>query len=320
MNLSNSHHSSTLHKDSATGAFTDKQCLLGLANAGSKINLAKSTYALSRSSGTHHSNQRGRGMEFLESRHYQPGDDIRSIDWRVTARTGKTHTKVFAEEKEQPVFVLCDQSPYMFFGSKVRFKSVQATNIASLIAWSSLKQGDRFGGEILGKDNESRLFKLSRNRSRLLQFIEQMTEMNHALSNHDSADFGEIAEKLHQLRYLLMPGSRLYVISDLFAYTDTALKALAQLSAHTQITLFAVNDPLEISPPCTGQTQISLGDRVMSVILSKEQKQTIENQYETRKQQVVQYLNNWNIPLIPVSTTDDPVDLFNVGKKHNYKK
>ncbi|GLQ30725.1 DUF58 domain-containing protein [Litoribrevibacter albus] len=306
---------------SCMGAYADKQTLLQLAAAGSKINLAKATYALSRNSGTHHSNQRGRGMEFIESRHYQPGDDIRSIDWRVTARTGKTHTKVFAEEREQPVFVLCDQSPYMFFGSQVRFKSVQATNIAALIAWSSLKQGDRFGGEILGENSHSELFKLSRNRSRLLQFLEKSVEMNHRLNNHCSANYSALAKKLHQLKYMVTPGTRLYVLSDIYAYTPNALKALAQLSAHTEITLFAINDPLEIEPPCTGQTRISLGGQVMSVLLSKQQQQTIVNHYQNHYQQVVSYLNNWNIPLISVNTTDNPIDLFNTrASKHRLTK
>jgi len=296
---------------SSKGAYTDKQLLLQLATAGSKINLAKATYALSRNSGTHHSNQRGRGMEFLESRHYQPGDDIRSIDWRVTARTGKTHTKVFAEEREQPVFVLCDQSPYMFFGSQVRFKSVQATNLASLIAWSCLKQGDRFGGEIIGCDGNSKLFKLSRNRSQMLQFIEQMAELNQALNKQQAADYSVLTHKLQQLKYLLPPGSRLYVISDLFSYTPEALKSLAQLSAHTQITLFAVNDPLEIEPPCAGETRISLGNQVVSVALSKDQQRRISEQYLTMQNEIVSYLNNWNIPLISVSTEENPVDVFN---------
>ncbi len=303
------------------GPFVDKATLLELANAGSKINLAKATYALSRSSGTHHSNQRGRGMEFLESRHYQPGDDIRSIDWRVTARTGKTHTKVFAEEREQPVFVFCDQSPYMFFGSQTRFKSVQAANLASLIAWSSLKKGDRFGGEIMGEGGESALFKLSRNRSRLLQFLEKTAEMNQRLNNHCSANFESLAEKLHQLKYMITPGTRLYVLSDLYAYTPNALKALAQLSAHTEISLFAINDPLEIEPPCTGQTRISLGGKVMSVMLSKQQQKSITDHYQNHYQSVVRYLNNWNIPVISVSTTDNPIDLFNTkASKHRLSK
>jgi len=85
---------------------------------------------------------RGRGMDFSEVRQYEPGDDVRTIDWRVTARTGKAHTKLFQEEKERPVMILTDQSHGMFFGSVFAFKSVIAAQAAALIAWSALSQGD----------------------------------------------------------------------------------------------------------------------------------------------------------------------------------
>ena len=77
-------------------------------------------------SGNYLSRNKGRGMEFDEVRHYQTGDDIRAIDWRVTARTGKTHTKLFREELERPVLIATDLSNTMHFGSKLLFKSVQA--------------------------------------------------------------------------------------------------------------------------------------------------------------------------------------------------
>jgi len=87
---------------------------------------AKSLPATRQLSGNYLANIKGRGMEFAEVRHYQPGDDVRAIDWAVTARTGKAHTKLFQEEKERPVFLLVDLSDSMIFGSQFVFKSVQA--------------------------------------------------------------------------------------------------------------------------------------------------------------------------------------------------
>ena len=84
-------------------------------------------------SGQYLAKTKGRGMEFDEARHYQPGDDVRTIDWRVTARTGKTHTKVFREEKDRPIFILCDLLPSMYFGSSLLFKSVQASISAYML-------------------------------------------------------------------------------------------------------------------------------------------------------------------------------------------
>lgn len=304
---------------SATGVYAEKEQLFSLAEAAERINLSKATRAISQSSGLHHSNQRGRGMEFLESRHYQPGDDIRSIDWRVTARTGKTHTKVFSEEKEQPVFVVCDQNPYMFFGSQVRFKSVQAANLASLIAWSSLKQGDRFGGEIISPDIETEdqgqnisvnLFKLARNRSRLLQFIDRLSEANHQLNRSLKTDYQALEKSLFQLKYLIPPGTRLYIITDLFALTETALKSITELAAHNQITVFSVFDPLELRPPNTGMTKVSNGKRIFNLLLNRKRQQDIYQNNQQIYQAVKQFLMRWNIPLISVATNENPAELF----------
>ena len=98
---------------------------------------------------------KGRGMEFSESRPYQPGDDIRHIDWRVTAKSGKTHTKLFREERERPVMLVLDQSRSMFFGSQKRLKSVQATRTASLLGWRAIKAGDRVGAIIFSEKEHS---------------------------------------------------------------------------------------------------------------------------------------------------------------------
>src|SRR5690554_5148832 len=91
---------------------------------------------------------KGRGMEFDEFRHYQAGDDIRAIDWRVTARTGTPHTKLFREERERPVFVVVDLSHSMQFGTQLLFKSVQACHLAAVVAWLTVARGDRIGAVI----------------------------------------------------------------------------------------------------------------------------------------------------------------------------
>ena len=85
----------------------------------------------------HASRFRGRGVDYAESRVYQPGDDIRQMDWRVTARTGRPHTKLFTEERERSVLVVLNCNPSMRFGTRLRFKSVQAARAAALLAWAT---------------------------------------------------------------------------------------------------------------------------------------------------------------------------------------
>ena len=120
--------------------------LIGLRFEASRMPLPRNIRATHPISGQLRSKIQGRGVDFSEVRLYQPGDDVRSIDWRVTARTNQPHTKLFQEEKERPVLVLIDQGASLFFGSKVRFKSVAAARLGLSIAWSALAEGDRVGG------------------------------------------------------------------------------------------------------------------------------------------------------------------------------
>ncbi|MFT6038708.1 MAG: hypothetical protein ACI9TP_001500, partial [Candidatus Azotimanducaceae bacterium] len=128
------------------GAYTDIRELIRLRHGSKEIDIVTSAKARHPLSGLLSSNFRGRGIDFAEVRTYEPGDDVRTIDWRVTARTGAPHTKLFQEEKERPVLILVDQSQPMFFGSRVAFKSVIAAEVGALLAWTALTRGDRVGG------------------------------------------------------------------------------------------------------------------------------------------------------------------------------
>ncbi len=129
---------------------------------------------------------RGRGIDFAEVRVYQPGDDIRTIDWRVTARTGVAHTKLFQEERERPVLLLVDQSSSMYFGSRVMFKSVLAARTAALLAWAVLERGDRIGG-IVFSEHGHREIRPRRNKHAVLRLLNELHGFNQALGKEPSA-------------------------------------------------------------------------------------------------------------------------------------
>ncbi len=168
------------------GAYTDIRDLIRLRYAVRELDsltLPKSTNPLA---GLLTSNFRGRGTDFAEVRVYQPGDDVRTIDWRVTARTQTPHTKVFQEEKERPVLILVDQSISMFFGSQVAFKSVIAAEAAALIAWTNLDRGDRVGG-IVFTENHHREVRPRRSKHSVLRLLHEIHDFNHLLSRQASS-------------------------------------------------------------------------------------------------------------------------------------
>lgn len=123
----------------------DADELVALRASGERLRPVRAQTARSALGGGHRSGFHGRGMDYRESRHYQPGDDIRNMDWRITARSGHAHVKVFDEERERPVVVLVDFSASLFFASQGVFKSVQAARLAALIGWSTIGHGDRIG-------------------------------------------------------------------------------------------------------------------------------------------------------------------------------
>ncbi|MBT5031007.1 MAG: DUF58 domain-containing protein, partial [Proteobacteria bacterium] len=136
----------TTLKQDASGIYVDLGLLLSSRGWARDLKLFARQAARAMLLGETRSKFRGRGMEFEEVRQYQPGDDIRNIDWRVSARTGGTYTKLFCEERERPVHIVVDQRNSMFFGSAQRFKSVLAAEVASALAWAALAGSDRIGG------------------------------------------------------------------------------------------------------------------------------------------------------------------------------
>ena len=220
----------------------------------SLINLAATKSSHGKMSGNYLARSKGRGMEFDEVRHYQNGDDIRAIDWRVTARTGKTHTKLFREEVERPVLIATDLSTSMLFGSRLLFKSVQAAHVASLVAWHAKSRGDRIGGVVFNQTNHTELKPRSRQQG-VLHYLHGLVKI-HADSLHsagEKTDRNKAAQAFEQncarLRQLAKPGSLVYLITDAFNLSDEAIRHLANISRHCELVVCMISDPLEQQLP-----------------------------------------------------------------------
>ncbi|QUN07613.1 DUF58 domain-containing protein [Shewanella yunxiaonensis] len=190
---------------------------------------------------------KGRGMEFAEVRHYQHGDDVRTIDWRVTARTGKAHTKLFVEERERPVLLLVDLKHSLYFGSTLLLQSVQVAHLAATLGWNAIQQGDRLGALIVG-DNKRRELKPRTREHGILALISAMTEVHkHQLEHLEtpvSASQGLMAQSCRQLVRLTKPGSQVWLITDGNGFDDDCRQSLSALTRHNEVAAFVVTDPL----------------------------------------------------------------------------
>ncbi len=218
-----------------------------------------------RLAGSYLTKHKGRGMEFDEARHYQPGDDIRAIDWRVTARTGKTHTKVYREERERPVFLFCDYLPSMAFGTQLLTKAVQAAHVSSLISWSAAARGDKVGALIFNQQQHKEIKPLTRKKAVLrvcheLLALHAQSEQSKPSKNKDEIAF---ADACARARRLARPGSLVYLISDFQHLSTPAIGHLNHLTRHCEVRAVIINDPIEHNLPALNTPQaVSVSDGI----------------------------------------------------------
>lgn len=257
-------------------------------------------------SGQYRSKLKGRGLDFDESRHYQPGDELRNFDWRVTARTGQAHTKVFHEEKERPVIVAVDQRLAMGFGSKARFKSVQAAELAALTIWAAKARGDRVGA-LLWNNTDQQIFKPGLSRAQLLQIMQALCRYNQSLALAISAQQPlnldqSLADIFRELRRLAKPGYHIIFISDFDGFDQQCLRQLHILKRHCDVSAYQIYDDLERQLPNSGKLRFSDGWNETEI--STRSSHTRDSFYKARKKfdaSLLEGLNQLRIPLLQIA-------------------
>jgi len=207
--------------------------------------------------GRHFSPARGRGMEFDDLRLYQPGDDIRQLDWRLLARTGELHTRLYREERERPVFLLLDMSATMQFASQGHFKSLLAAYAAALVGWAAQRAGDRVGGQIIHADGSSTLRKPVSARQGVAGLIAAMAA---AVGAEGKQSAGLLAA-LQQAEKLLPSGTQLYLFSDFRDLNPALIKLIQRLARRCELQLVLLSDPLERALPLKQSLSFQHGEQ-----------------------------------------------------------
>jgi len=254
---------------------------------------------------------RGRGMDYAESRIYTPGDDIRSIDWRVTARSGKTHTKLYAEERDRPVMTLVDFSPSLYFGTKEAFKSVIAARLAATIAWTAAFNSDRIGGTLLTPKERFDLRPLA-GRKGVLALIHALVKATKApvAENSDSS----LEQILHHGMRTIRPGSRIFLISDFYQHDQNLERNLSRLRRHNDLILCQIIDPLELQAPPPGFYNISNGhEQARLNTRGAGIRKAYSEKFDEQRENLSRIANNLKIPYLKVVSGDDIAGIMRRG-------
>lgn len=272
--------------------------------------------------GAYVSHFRGRGMEFDESRPYQPGDDPRNIDWRVTARSTTAYTKLFREERERPVLLMVDLSRSMHFATRGSYKSVVASRAAALLAWAAHHRGDRLGGLVFG-DTTHREVKPRLGRQAALRFVHELVEHAdwpardgavggpHASRAARAAIEAPLTQAMAALRRVARPGTLVAVLSDFTDFSRAAQSYLAGVARHSEVMAVFVSDPLERELPPPGRYRlVSREDEMAIETFARRARREYQELYREREEALERFCRRYGVHLMPLSTDQDPIRIL----------
>ncbi|WIY26097.1 DUF58 domain-containing protein [Parasedimentitalea psychrophila] len=252
------------------------------------------------------SRMRGRGLNFEELRDYLPSDDVRSIDWKVTARTGKPYVRVFTEERDRPTLIVVDQRMSMFFGSVLNMKSVTAAECAALAAFRILDQGDRVGGIVFGDETIAEI-RPQRSRAALNRFLTAIADANSQLR----ADAPNVAPMgldrvLKSVSRIAPRNHLILVFSDFDVITDLTRKLVSGLSRHNDLVLGLVSDPMADDLPEDLHLVISDGQFQAEIHTgNKTVHRDLREMSQGRLAEVLDWQRTLGVPVLPLSSAED---------------
>ena len=263
-------------------------------------------------SGDYLSRFKGRGMEFDEVRPYMPGDDVRNMDWRVTARTGKAHTKLFREERERAVFLSVDYRSPMHFATRGVFKSVVAARLAGLLSWAANHHGDRIGGQIF-TDQMQKEFKPQRGKQAVLRFLRQLAELSALQPKNDRSETDNISslhQALSRLVHHTRPGSLIFLFSDFRGLNKSNEFHLIRLSRHCEVNLVFIFDPLERELPERGDFRFTNGSRDIAYHGENSVAERYNNRFVQHYNHLKELAFGYGMGFLNCDTTEDPMEIL----------
>jgi uncharacterized protein (DUF58 family) len=286
--------SSSTNKTNITGTSVSLPELIALRSDVSLSPLSSLNKSLN-FTGQRLSHRRGRGLEFDTTREYQAGDDIRSMAWRVTARSLKPHIKMYHEEKERPVWLAMDLSPSLYFGTRCMFKSVSSIKESARLGWSFLLKRERIGA-LIASQGDIQIFRPQANERHFLTILHSLAAISRlqtAFSEHNY-----LQHLLLTLQQQVRSGNLVYIISDFFQFTADIQKIIAHLGQRAQVVLTFVYDPFEAAPPPADNYVLTDGlQKILFNMNNKQNRQDYQQQFETKKNDIITFTRKHNIGL-----------------------
>jgi len=289
------------------GVYVSTQDLVALEGAARNLSFVAKRPVQQMLAGRMASRIRGRGLIFEEVREYLPGDDIRSIDWRVTARTGKPAVRIYDEEKERPALIVVDQRANMFFGSKLAMKSVSAAEAAAMCAWRILGSGDRVGG-IVFNDTGMEQVKPHRSRAAVIGLCDRIASFNQALNVDlpEERGLGALDQALTLVANLAHHDHLIVVVSDFDGHGPVTRDLMLRLAVANDVISVLVYDPFLLGLPTSGQMIIS-GGRTQAELSFRDTSinKAVGDFARQRGRELRAWQRELGLPMLPLSSAEE---------------
>ena len=282
--------------------FASKQDLIGLKKKANAFKLKKSKLPSLTGTGEQFSPFKTKGLDFQEVRIYQPGDDIRLIDWRITAKHNKPYTKLFTDEKEKQVFIILDIRQSMKFATQGEFKSVVSAKTAALLSFLAINNNDKFGFTLLSDEKIECAYSGSNNET-LVSFFEKIIENGSPLAQQESKT--TLHQALLKSEKLIRKGALVFILSDFSDFDDESKIILNRLSKKSGCSLFHIYDKIEKEFP---KNTLPVTDGNSILFLNGNQKsfqKKYQNIFQEKTNTLLELTINPNIGYLPLSTEED---------------
>lgn len=289
------------------GAYVSVDNLVALESIATDLTFLRKAPVRRFLAGRHESRMRGRGLSFEELRTYMPGDDVRTIDWRVTARTGQPFVRVYNEEKDRPALIVVDQRTNMFFGSRRSMKSVAAAEVAALCAWRVMTLGDRVGGVVFN-DVKQEAVRPHRSRGAAIRFAETISIQNNALSADSDIERspGQLNAVLGSVAALARHDHLIIVVSDFDGHGPETRDLLLRMSVANDVIAVLVYDPFLLDLPRQGEMVVSGGALQAELQFGRGNvRDAVDSFARNRGRELLSWQEEMGLPMLPVSAAEE---------------
>jgi uncharacterized protein (DUF58 family) len=299
----------TVAADKPSGVYTNLDDLIRIQFKARNFSFLPKQPVTSILAGRYASRLRGRGLNFEEIRRYLPGDDIRTMDWKVTARTRSPHVRVYTEEKDRAVLLIVDQRINMFFGTRDKLKSVTAAELAALGAWRAIDVGDRIGAVVFN-DTELVDIRPQRSQKTVMSILGTIVQMNHELHAETRVEpnAGMLNRALEKALQLVPHDALIVMISDYFGVDEQTERLTARMAEHNDVLALLVHDPIRLQP---AEQKLTVSDGSLQVEIDfadKRVREKVAENYREEQLHIKHFLNKLAAPMLMVSNQGDVVD------------